>query len=161
MEFTFGIPRSPGLADLDARLRGDVDASDGFAGPGGDACDDGAENIAARVARCCADLEPSPQTRRSLRSAGECVICQAAFLDNDDDDVADVSTDFGATSSFATATAAVCRLRSCGHLFHGECLRSWLRRSPTCPICRQDLSPPASAAPACAPMFRVRSFFYT
>ena len=26
----------------------------------------------------------------------------------------------------------------CGHSFHNECLRSWLKRRNTCPICRED-----------------------
>merc|ERR1719476_41337 len=28
----------------------------------------------------------------------------------------------------------------CGHAFHKECLKSWLKRHPTCPVCRFDLS---------------------
>ena len=27
----------------------------------------------------------------------------------------------------------------CGHLFHRECLRTWMTRSPTCPQCREPL----------------------
>merc|ERR1719215_486297 len=27
----------------------------------------------------------------------------------------------------------------CGHGFHKRCLRSWLARNPTCPMCRHDL----------------------
>lgn len=49
----------------------------------------------------------------------------------------------------------------CGHLFHFQCLRSWLERQQTCPICRRsvleedrpvpttpDARPPPGAAPA-------------
>lgn len=33
------------------------------------------------------------------------------------------------------------RLR-CGHLFHVQCLRSWLERQHTCPTCRAPVAPP-------------------
>merc|ERR1719195_2259124 len=46
----------------------------------------------------------------------ECCICAAAF-----DDVSEI------------------RRAHCGHCFHSECLRSWLARSSTCPLCREDL----------------------
>lgn len=26
---------------------------------------------------------------------------------------------------------------NCGHSYHWTCLRSWLRRKPTCPLCRR------------------------
>lgn len=34
----------------------------------------------------------------------------------------------------------------CGHLFHVHCLRSWLERQQTCPICRSLVVPPDSGA---------------
>ena len=47
-----------------------------------------------------------------------------------------------------------------GHLFHQNCLRSWLEQDTTCPICRLSLQedntqpiPPTTAAPAPAPNF--------
>ncbi|KAF3791681.1 ERAD-associated E3 ubiquitin-protein ligase [Nymphaea thermarum] len=51
------------------------------------------------------------------------------------------------------ATCIICReemvtakkLR-CGHLFHVHCLRSWLERQQTCPICRSLVVPPDNAA---------------
>ena len=30
------------------------------------------------------------------------------------------------------------RLR-CGHVFHRECAYKWIRRSPTCPLCRKEV----------------------
>ncbi|XP_031495684.1 ERAD-associated E3 ubiquitin-protein ligase HRD1B-like [Nymphaea colorata] len=51
------------------------------------------------------------------------------------------------------ATCIICReemvtakkLR-CGHLFHVHCLRSWLERQQTCPICRSLVVPPDNGA---------------
>ncbi|KAL9225072.1 hypothetical protein vseg_001039 [Gypsophila vaccaria] len=51
------------------------------------------------------------------------------------------------------ATCIICReemttakkLR-CGHLFHVQCLRSWLERQNTCPTCRALVVPPDTAA---------------
>ena len=33
-------------------------------------------------------------------------------------------------------------LEKCSHRFHAECLKSWLRRSKQCPICRATILPP-------------------
>lgn len=47
------------------------------------------------------------------------------------------------------ATCIICREEmttakrlSCGHLFHVQCLRSWLERQHTCPTCRAPVAPP-------------------
>ena len=32
----------------------------------------------------------------------------------------------------------------CAHVFHLHCLRSWLERQQSCPICRASVAPPAS-----------------
>lgn len=29
---------------------------------------------------------------------------------------------------------------SCGHVFHGPCLKTWLKRNRVCPLCRHDVS---------------------
>eukprot|EP00929_Paragymnodinium_shiwhaense_P088843 TRINITY_DN49148_c0_g2_i1.p1 TRINITY_DN49148_c0_g2~~TRINITY_DN49148_c0_g2_i1.p1 ORF type:complete len:396 (-),score=44.24 TRINITY_DN49148_c0_g2_i1:444-1631(-) len=46
----------------------------------------------------------------------ECCICSSSF-----DDVTEI------------------RRAACGHAFHSACLAQWLPRSPTCPLCREDL----------------------
>lgn len=33
-------------------------------------------------------------------------------------------------------------LEKCSHRFHAECLKSWLKRSKQCPICRATIKPP-------------------
>lgn len=39
----------------------------------------------------------------------------------------------------------------CAHIFHAECLLSWLGRSATCPLCKAAVLPPAEAAESCRP----------
>ncbi|KAF0733458.1 hypothetical protein Ae201684P_004992 [Aphanomyces euteiches] len=36
-------------------------------------------------------------------------------------------------------TADAARLSACGHIFHTACIRPWLRRNTTCPLCRVGL----------------------
>ena len=31
------------------------------------------------------------------------------------------------------------RVRGCGHLFHGDCIRQWFTMNPRCPMCREDI----------------------
>jgi hypothetical protein len=31
------------------------------------------------------------------------------------------------------------RIRSCGHCFHGDCIRQWFSMNPRCPMCRVDI----------------------
>jgi hypothetical protein len=50
------------------------------------------------------------------------------------------------------AIAAGLKKLPCGHVFHLSCLRSWLERQQTCPICRTSILPAATAeAPEQAP----------
>ena len=32
----------------------------------------------------------------------------------------------------------ICKLKSCNHTFHSECLQTWLLSNETCPVCRGD-----------------------
>lgn len=38
-----------------------------------------------------------------------------------------------------SAGAAVCMLDRCGHVFHVDCIRPWVCRQPSCPLCRQHI----------------------
>ena len=32
------------------------------------------------------------------------------------------------------------QIRGCGHMFHADCLKEWMQRSSTCPICRGPIA---------------------
>merc|ERR1719433_2026632 len=36
-------------------------------------------------------------------------------------------------------TALPCHLNGCGSIFHGDCIRPWLEKNPSCPLCRHHL----------------------
>ncbi|OHS97779.1 hypothetical protein TRFO_35917 [Tritrichomonas foetus] len=52
---------------------------------------------------------------KEVREGGECVICLSEFLPK-------------------------CEIAElpCGHIFHPECIQSWVKKHPTCPICRSS-----------------------
>jgi hypothetical protein len=37
----------------------------------------------------------------------------------------------------------ICSIRKCNHSFHLKCVRSWLNRNLTCPICRENIITPS------------------
>ena len=40
------------------------------------------------------------------------------------------------------ATVAIRKILKCGHLFHSNCIETWIKRhleKPTCPLCNQSL----------------------
>lgn len=43
--------------------------------------------------------------------------------------------------------ATVNKKLPCGHVFHVHCLRSWLERQQSCPICRNPVFPPREPEP--------------
>lgn len=51
-----------------------------------------------------------------------CPVCMEDFLKN------------------GQGTQAVVKTKACGHIFHKQCLKNWLKTAKTCPICRHDLA---------------------
>lgn len=41
----------------------------------------------------------------------------------------------------------VLRVKGCGHIYHRQCLKSWMNVNSTCPLCRVDLAGPQPTAP--------------
>ena len=56
--------------------------------------------------------------------AARCAVCLADYADGDE----------------------LRRLPDCQHAFHRGCIDQWLRRRPTCPVCRASPPPPAGKA---------------
>ncbi|KAF7056641.1 hypothetical protein CFC21_064028 [Triticum aestivum] len=69
-----------------------------------------------------AAAEPSPDDTDTTHTT--CAVCLAEYADGDE----------------------LRRLPGCKHAFHRLCVDEWLRRRPSCPLCRT--SPPATRAPA-------------
>lgn len=40
---------------------------------------------------------------------------------------------------YAAEAAPIMRITRCGHCFHEQCLRSWLKTGSSCPLCREEL----------------------
>lgn len=54
----------------------------------------------------------------------ECAYCKHSLLQS--------SPDFYAEGNISTISTG-----KCGHSFHHECINAWLKKSHTCPVCRQ------------------------
>jgi len=87
-------------------------------------------------------------TRELERHTSLTVVTPSSPLDLTGDDAAAAV----AASSKETKECAVCldvpslgqcvrRLR-CMHVFHADCIDTWLKTSRTCPVCKADVAPP-------------------
>ncbi|TFJ81590.1 hypothetical protein NSK_006841 [Nannochloropsis salina CCMP1776] len=59
----------------------------------------------------------------------------------------------GARCPFCPTLSVDTQLRPCGHLFHGNCLKPWLQKSPSppaCPVCRESIASCVLAIPCIA-----------
>ncbi|CAD6240526.1 unnamed protein product [Miscanthus lutarioriparius] len=76
--------------------------------------------------------------------------------DGGGDGPSSVSGSAGTGTSAAAADCAVClseladgekvrALPDCGHVFHVDCVDAWLRSRTTCPVCRAEVRPKATA----------------
>jgi hypothetical protein len=59
-------------------------------------------------------------------STDDCAICQDEFIDPKD----------------VSRKPVFARMLPCEHKYHDECIRPWLRRNGTCPICRKNVLEP-------------------
>lgn len=74
-------------------------------------------------------LEPS-----SVPNDQECAICYQSLHA-----AACVAASASHSSSSSVETLALpCSSKGCLSYFHGACIRPWVERSPTCPLCRRD-----------------------
>ena len=55
--------------------------------------------------------------KESLTKEGDCSICLDTF-NNDKKTI---------------------RTKECGHVFHLDCLNTWVKKNPSCPCCRSEL----------------------
>jgi len=75
-------------------------------------------------------MGPDAKVDAGAKIPGECVVCLGVFEENE----------------------TLRMLPKCGHVFHAECVDTWLRSHATCPFCRANLSPeedvPGGSTPA-------------
>lgn len=79
-----------------------------------------------RYLRITRRLDESLQdaTPEEIEHAGSCLICREAMVAG--------------------------KKLPCAHVFHIDCLRSWLQHQQSCPLCRTDIPEPRPVAPALA-----------
>jgi len=82
---------------------------------------------------CLGDLGGSAQERSTQNN-------QVVKAENSDEDVSDSSLPALSDRSTKTGSQLIAHLLPCGHNLHNECLKPWVERANSCPICRQSFN---------------------
>jgi len=82
---------------------------------------------------CLGDLggnanEPSAQNDQVIKA------------ENSNDEVSDLTLPTLSDHSIKTGSQLIAHLLPCGHDLHDECLKPWVERANSCPICRQSFN---------------------
>ncbi|CAM0945980.1 unnamed protein product [Alopecurus aequalis] len=101
-------------------------AQAGYASGGAAASGTAARRSCRRSGLASSELAAIPKStyRRGAGGWAQCAICLAVVPDGE----------------------VVRQLPACGHMFHVECVDTWLHSHPTCPLCRCDVGQAAAAA---------------
>uniref|UniRef100_A0A803KPB9 RING-type E3 ubiquitin transferase n=1 Tax=Chenopodium quinoa TaxID=63459 RepID=A0A803KPB9_CHEQI len=79
------------------------------------------------------DMDIDTDIDAKVRMTGECVVCLGVFVKNE----------------------ILRLLPKCGHVFHADCIDTWLRFRGTCPFCRANLMAAGDGRPQEMPTTRV------
>lgn len=65
---------------------------------------------------------------------------QIIKAENSDDEVSDLALRGSFERDTKTGPHLIAHLLPCGHNLHDECLKPWVERANSCPICRQSFN---------------------
>ena len=82
---------------------------------------------------CLGDLGGSANEPSTLND-------QVIKAENSDDEVSDLTLPTSPDHSIKTGSQLIAHLLPCGHNLHNECLKPWVERANSCPICRQSFN---------------------
>ncbi|KAJ3353004.1 E3 ubiquitin-protein ligase hrd1 [Entophlyctis luteolus] len=96
-----------------------------------------------RATRNMNDRYPDATAADLAATDGVCIICREEMT-------AENAVAGGQQQNQQPNRNAVPKKLACGHIFHMNCLRSWLERQQSCPTCRRSVLDPPPAPPAAA-----------